>query len=84
MIRIKIERRPQSTKSGWSEIREELGDASLMVLALCFLFLSVLLVTSDGVIITSFSKPFAVLAVVVAVGLVALGADRLVRSWRGK
>ena len=84
MIRIKIERRPQSDKSGWAEIREELGDASLLVLAVCFLFLSVLLVTSDGVIITSFSKPFAVVTVVVATGLVALGVDRFVRQWRGK
>ncbi|NVM23135.1 MAG: hypothetical protein HWN68_15295 [Desulfobacterales bacterium] len=84
MIRIKIERRPKSTKSAWAEIREELGDASLLVLAVCFLFLSVLLVTSDGIIITSFSKPFAVVTVVVGVGLVALGVERLVRSWRGK
>jgi len=84
MLRLRIERRPRSSKLGWAEIREELGDASLLVLAICFLFLSVLLVTSDGIIITSFSKPFAVVTVVVAVGLVALGVDRLVRSWRGK
>jgi hypothetical protein len=63
---------------------DELGDACLLILALCFLFLSVLLVTSDGIIITSFSKPLAVVTVVVAVGLVALGIERLVRSWRGK
>jgi hypothetical protein len=84
MIRIKIERRPESNKSGWAEIREGLGDVSLLVLALCFLILSVLLVSSDGIIITSFSKPFAVFTVVVAVGLFALGVDRLVRGWRGK
>ena len=84
MLRLKIERRPESSKSGWAEIREELGDASLLVIALCFLILSVLLVTSDGIIITSFSKPFAVATLLVTVGLVALGADRLVRSWRGR
>ena len=84
MIRIKLERRPESSKSGWAEIREELGDASLLVLAVCFLFLSVLLVTSDGIIITSFSKPFAVVVLVVAVGLGALGVERLVRGWRAK
>ena len=84
MIKIKIERRTGSSKSAWADIKEELGDASLMVLALCFLFVSVLLVTSDGIIITSFSKPFAVVTVVVAVALVALGVDRLVRSWRAK
>jgi hypothetical protein len=41
-------------------------------------------VTSDEIIITSFSKPFAVVAVVVAVGLVALGVERLVRGSREK
>jgi len=84
MIRFKIERRPESSKLRWSEIREELGDAFLLVLAVCFLFLSVLLVTSDGIIITSFSKPFAVVAVVMGVGLVALGMDRLVGHARGR
>jgi small neutral amino acid transporter SnatA (MarC family) len=84
MIRIKIERRPESAKLGWSEIKEGLGDACLLVLALCFLFLSVLLVTSDGIIITSFSRPLAVVTVVVAVALVALGVERLVRGSREK
>jgi hypothetical protein len=84
MLRLKIERRPESTKLGLAEIKEGLGDACLLVLALCFLFLSVLLLNSDGIIITSFSKPFAVVTLVVAVGLVALGVDRLARGWRGK
>jgi hypothetical protein len=84
MIRFRIERRPESTKLGWSEIREGLVDAFFLVFSLGFLFLSVLLLTSDGIIIRGSSKPFEVATAVVAVGLVALGVERLVRHWREK
>jgi len=47
-----------------------------------FLFLFHAILTSDGIIIRSSSKPFEVVTVLVAVGLVALGVDRLVRGWR--
>lgn len=84
MLGFKIERRPESTKLGWSEIKEGLVSAFFLVLSLCLLFLSVLLLTSDGIIIRSSSNLFEVFAVVMAVGLVALGIERLISHSRVK
>lgn len=84
MIRLKLERRTDSTKLAWSEIKEGLVGIFFLVFSLGFLFVSVLLLTSDGIIIRSSSGLFEVLVVVMAVGLVALGVERLVSRSRVK
>lgn len=66
------------------DIREALSVALLVVSSLVFLLFSTLLAISDGVIIRSESGPFEAVAVVVAVGFVALAVDRLVAHFRGR
>jgi hypothetical protein len=68
----------------WSEIKEVILIGFFLVFSLYFLFLSALLLTSDGVIIRSPSGPFGVFAMIAVVGLVALGVDRLVSHYRAR
>jgi hypothetical protein len=84
MIRFRLERRPQSTKLTWSEIKEVILIGFFLVFSLYLLFLSALLLTGDGVIIRSLSGSFGVFTVIAVVGLVALGVDRLVSHYRAR
>jgi len=58
--------------------QEALGDALFVAFSMCFLFISVLLLTGDGIIVVILSVPFSVAKIVAGVGILALGIHMLV------
>lgn len=80
MFRIRIERRPEADgKFTWGGLRDAILDGFLAVSALCFLALSILCVTRDGIIIQSASLPFNAVCIAVAVTIIILVVDRFRR-----
>lgn len=78
MIRIKIERRPESTKLGWEKVKEAIGDGLLISLGLWVLGHLVLFWIGGWIVIGEPSKPILALETAGALGIIALGIDR----WR--
>ena len=79
MIRIKIERRPESTsKMEWAKVKEAIGDGLLILGGLWFLGHLVLFWIGGWIVIGEPSKPILMLETAGALGVIGLGIDR----WR--
>ncbi len=79
MIRIRIERIPQSTgKMEWGKLKESIADGLLIFFGLWFLGHLVLFWLGGWIVIGEPSKPILALETAGALGIIALGIDR----WR--
>lgn len=79
MIRLRLERRPESTsKFGWAEVKETLADFLLIFFGIWLLGHLVLFWIGGWIVLGEPSKPWLALETVMALGIIALGIDR----WR--
>ena len=76
MFRIRIERRPEAeSKFTWGDVKDTILEGFLVASALCFPAVSILLGTSDRILIRSASLAVEVVTGVAAVGIIALAVS---------